>query len=280
MIFDEKTGNEKEVDEKERKEITQSIVDPESGMFHKGEKERCFAYSQHAICDHHGFVIAVKTFPGNMHDSVTFFETYESIPEEIRENIHQIALDAGYKTPGIARFLEKREVIAYLPYKRPMTKKGYFKKSEYEYDAEKNQYICPNGEVMKYTTTNRTGYNEYKSDPKKCENCPLINQCTQSKNHTKLIQRHVWQEYLDHAEEMRKTAQWKSHYKNRKETIEKVFAENKEYHNLRYTRVRGLEKNQFQATMIFACHNLMKMARRKWDIKEMQEKKWEEMAKK
>jgi len=32
--------------------------------------------------------------------------------------------------------------------------------------------------------------------------------------------------------------------------------------------------------MIFACHNLMKMARRKWDIKEMQEKKWEEMAKK
>ncbi|WP_302609114.1 transposase, partial [uncultured Dubosiella sp.] len=47
------------------------------------------------------------------------------------------------------------------------------------------------------------------------------------------------------------------------------FAENKEYHNLRYTRVRGLEKNQFQATMIFACHNLMKMARRKWDIKEM-----------
>jgi len=57
-----------------------------------------------------------------------------------------------------------------------------------------------------------------------------------------LIQRHVWQEYLDRAEEMRKTAQWKSHYKNRKETIEKVFAENKEYHNLRYTRVRGLEK--------------------------------------
>ncbi|WP_277820867.1 transposase [Dubosiella muris] len=47
---------------------------------------------------------------------------------------------------------------------------------------------------------------------------------------------------MDRAEEMRKTAQWKSHYKNRKETIEKVFAENKEYHNLRYTRVRGLEK--------------------------------------
>ena len=29
---------------------------------------------------------------------------------------------------------------------------------------------------------------------------------------------------------------------------------------LRYTRVRGLEKNRCNASMIFACHNLKKMA--------------------
>lgn len=29
---------------------------------------------------------------------------------------------------------------------------------------------------------------------------------------------------------------------------------------LRFTRVRGLEKNRANATMIFACHNLKKMA--------------------
>lgn len=77
--------------------------------------------------------------------------------------------------------------------------------------------------------------------------------------------RHIWQEYLDEAEFTRHTRRWKEIYPRRKETIERVFAENKEHHNLRFTRLRGLQKNQDQATMIFACHNLVKLARWKWN---------------
>ena len=265
LAFDEKTGEEIEVSESQQKEIKQSNTDPESGLFHKGEKEKCFAYSQHAICDNHGYVLAVRTFPGNTHDSTSFFETFESLPENIKEKVKEIALDAGYKTPSVLRFLDHRDILSYLPYKRPMTKKGYFKKHEYQYDSEKNQYVCPNGEILKYTTTNRKGYREYKSDPKRCEKCPMKDRCTKSKNNTKLITRHIWQEHVDKAEEIRRTPMWKTKYPRRKETIERVFAENKEHHNLRYTRVRGLKKNQFQATMLFACHNLIKMARMKWE---------------
>ena len=51
---------------------------------------------------------------------------------------------------------------------------------------------------------------------------------------------------------------------NRKETIERIFGDCKEQHGLRYTRVRGLLKNQQNATLIFACHNLKKMANWRW----------------
>lgn len=72
-----------------------------------------------------------------------------------------------------------------------MTKEGDFKKYEYVYDEYYDCYICPGNEILKYTTTKREGYKEYKSDPGKCKNCKNINKCTQSKEKVKVVTRHV-----------------------------------------------------------------------------------------
>ena len=64
----------------------------------------------------------------------------------------------------------------------------------------------------------------------------------------------------EQAEEIRHTQEWKEIYLKRKETIERVFADCKENNGLRYTRLRGLKKNQQNAWLIFACHNLKKVA--------------------
>jgi hypothetical protein len=153
----------------------------------------------------------------------------------------------------------------YIPYKRPMTKKGFFPKREYVYDEAQDIYICPNLKDLKYSTTNRQGYKEYKSDPKECINCPFLNQCTKSKNHQKTVTRHVWEEYMEFAEEIRSTDLWKEIYPKRKETIERVFADDKENHCLRFTRIMGIKKNGQQAALIFACHNLQRIARWRWN---------------
>ena len=52
-------------------------------------------------------------------------------------------------------------------------------------------------------------------------------------------------------------------YPLRKETIERVYADCKEKHGLRFTRIRGLKKNQQESLIIFGCHNLGKLARMK-----------------
>jgi len=49
-------------------------------------------------------------------------------------------------------------------------------------------------------------------------------------------------------------------YKLRKETIERIFAQGKEYHGLRFTRVRGLEKNRCLRYLLYACLNIKKLA--------------------
>ena len=235
-------------------------TDPESGYYCKGEKERVFAYSAHVAVDNKGFVLDVHVTPGNVHDSQAFYPLYDSLMNKFDEKIQAVVMDVGYKTPGIAKKILDNNKLPILPYKRPMTEAGFFKKYEYIYDKEKNVYICPNGQVLRYTTTNRNGYREYKSVPEKCKNCPLLNKCTKSKNTTKVILRHIWQDSLDYAEELRKTDYHKEVYKKRKETVERQFGEGKENNTLRYTRYKGVKKNQNYITLLFACMNLKKLA--------------------
>ena len=136
------------------------------------------------------------------------------------------------------------------------------------YDEYYDCYICPSNEVLIYSNTNKKGYKEYKSNPEKCEECPLREQCTKSKNIQKVITRHVWEEYKEQMNENRYTQNWKDNYPLRKETVERTFGDCKEQMGLRFTRVRGLQKNSHNSTIIFACHNLKKMALWSWKYKE------------
>ena len=141
-----------------------------------------------------------------------------------------------------------------------MTKEGYFKKYEYVYDEYYDCILCPGLQVLPYSTTNREGYREYKSDPTKCKNCPCLNQCTQSKAQQKVVTRHVWEDYMELAEDYRHTPVYRDIYKLRSQTIERVFADAKEKHAMRYTQLRGLQKVKMQVTLTFACMNLKKLA--------------------
>ena len=249
--------------EAKKKQITKSKTDPESGMFHKGEHERQFAYVANTACDNNNFVLDFAVGAGNIHDSVMFDEVYDKVVKRFPK-IEMIAIDAGYKTPWIAKKITDDGRIPLMPYKRPMTKKGFFKKYEYVYDEYYDCMICPNNEVLKYSTTNREGYREYKSDPKICGACPYRNKCTESKANQKTVTRHIWEDYLELAEDYRHTPKYKKIYERRKETIERVFADAKERHGMRYTQYRGLEKVKAETALRFACMNLKKLAQWKW----------------
>ena len=249
----------KELKCKEEREITrkESLTDQESGYYVKGEHEKCFAYSAQTACDENGYVLGSVVVAGNIHDSQSFQPLYEETIKN-NQNIKNIVADAAYKTPTIAKTVhtDNKELIA--PYKRPMTKDGYFKKYEYEYHGEGDFFTCPAGVILKYRTTNRNGYREYKSEPGSCHNCPLKGQCTLSKNKT--LTRHIHQKHLDQVEKIRLLPEVRKIYAKRKETIERVFGDTKYKQSLGCTTLRGLEKNQNRVLLIFACHNLKKMA--------------------
>lgn len=250
-------------EKEEIKEIKESTTDPESGYYVKDERTKQFAYSFHAATDRNGFVLGSIVTPGNIHDSHMLQPLVEKIMDKVKKPL-AVAADAAYKTPAICNFLIENGITPALPYTRPKTKEGFIRKHEYVYDEHYNCYICPQGEILSYTTTTKEGYRQYKSNPLKCSKCPLLEQCTQSQNHQKLIQRHIWEGYLEEAEHLRHKQEIKEIYARRKESIERVFADAKEKHGMRWTTLRGLKKLSMQAMLTFAAINLKKLANWTW----------------
>lgn len=241
------------------REVRVSTTDPEAGLFHKGEHKVVFAYTAHVACDEHNFVLGCEVTPGNVHDSTVFDTVYEDVVDRFEE-VETVTVDAGYKTPWICKKVldDGREISA--PYKRPMTKEGYFKRYEYVYDEYYDCVICPHNQVLKYSTTNRQGYREFKSDPKVCRSCPDLMRCTQRRNCQKIVTRHIWDSYLDQAEDFRHSVKGRSTYSMRGQTIERVFADAKEKHAMRFTLHRGLERVKKSIVLTFAAMNLKKLA--------------------
>ena len=241
------------------KTVTVSTTDPECGVFRKGEHETQFAYEAHTACDERGFVLGYEVTAGNVHDSTAFDAVYDKVTDKFPE-ARTITMDSAYRTPWICKRIFEDGRNASLPYKCPMTKEGFFKKYEYVYDEYYDCIICPNDQVLKYSTTNREGYREYKSDPKVCTSCPHLHKCTHSNTCQKVVTRHIWEDWMELADHFRHTPEGKASYERRKETIERVFADAKEKHAMRYTHTRGLTRVKSWVGFKFAAMNLKKLA--------------------
>lgn len=248
----------------EERQIKESTTDPESGYYVKGEREKQFAYSCHTACDRHGFVLGMIVTPGNVHDSVIFPLLLQTVTEHFGKPFAVVA-DAAYKTIPIAHRLREQDILAVFPYTRPGGVKGMLKKKDFFYDEYYDCYLCENNQILRYRTTTRDGYREYVSDPRICETCPLLSQCTKSRDHRKVILRHLWQEAMDEVEHLRHTDVNRALYRKRQETIERVFADAKEKHGMRWTRYRGVKKTTLQAMLTFIALNLKKIANWSWD---------------
>ena len=245
-------------------ERTVSKTDPDCGMFVKGAHERQFAYEAHIACDKHGFVLGVEVTAGNVSDSVAWDAVYDQVMNSFPE-VKFVTMDAGYKTPWIAKKTLDDGKVSVFPYTRHKGKKDRFRPWDYKYDPAKDVFTCPHGEELRHTTTDRNGKRIYRSTPKNCVSCPFKASCGANEKGQKLLTTHIWQEYLDIVEAVRKTDLGKEIYAKCKETIERVFADAKEKHAMRYTHHRGLARVSTWVRLKYAAMNLKKMAVWKWN---------------
>ncbi len=67
---------------------------------------------------------------------------------------------------------------------------------------------------------------------------------------------------MEKAEDIRHTIGSKEMYRKRSQKSERVFADGKEKHGLKYTKKRGKKRVRDELLLLFACMNIKKMAQR------------------
>ena len=93
-------------DEIERKHIKVSKTDPESGYYHRDNKEKGFMYLEHRTVNGKCNIITdAHVTKGNLHDSVVCTERLEYQKDKLGLNIKKVGLDSGYDTYDIKKYV-------------------------------------------------------------------------------------------------------------------------------------------------------------------------------
>src|SRR3974390_1575560 len=157
----------------ETKEIKVSRTDSDSGYMVRDGKPKGFFYLDHrTVAGQHAIITDTHVTPANVHDSVPYLGRLDRQRERFGFAIRAVGVDAGYASAAITQGLEERNIYGVIGYRTPTHRDGYFYKREYRYDEKLDVYICPNGHLLPYRTTNREGYRQYHSDADKCRSCP------------------------------------------------------------------------------------------------------------
>ena len=265
-----KKQNKKEflyIDEIEEKDIKVSNTDKESGYYHRDNKEKGFMYLDHRTVDSKcNIIVDCHITKGNVHDSLPYINRLEYIKNKYGFKIKEVGIDSGYDTLDIKKYLHDNEIFGVIAYRRYAKSETTVRKNRFKYIKESDCYICPEtGVILEYTgRIDRNGY-KYYSSKENCNNCPEKTGCCNKKEY-RTITRHICEELNEEMRERRLSERGRALYKQRKEKIERSFADSKNNHGYIYAMYKGIEKNQNYTWLICAAQNIKNIAIKKEKI--------------
>jgi transposase len=250
---------------KERGQNVVSLTDPES-RFMENKKERIeLSYNPQITADRDSGIIVANDVTQDCTDHHQLQPPVEKTEETVGElpEDTKLGFDNGYFSGANLRYLEEKGLDGYIPDRKQAgemkgnkPKMRSFSKDSFDYDEEKDLFLCPNGELL-----SRKGEYEYNGKPvyayygANCGECPFRSECA-----WKGTKRVITSDGYE-GERRRMTAKLRSdtgkaEYKKRKETVEWIFGNIKQNMKFREFLTRGLESVRTEYNLVCSAHNL------------------------
>jgi len=245
-----------------------SLTDPEA-RFMENKKERIeLSYNPQNTVDHDSGIIVANDVTQDCTDHHQLQPQVEKTEENVGElpEDTKLGFDNGYFSGANLRYLEEKGMDGYIPdskqageMKGNKPKDGPYSKDKFEYDEDKDQFICPNGEML-----SRKGEYEYNGKPlyayygANCGECPFRSGCAGEGKIRAITSDGYEAERRRMAAKMRSEA-GKEEYKKRKETVEWIFGNIKQNMKFREFLTQGLESVRTEYNLLCSAHNLKVM---------------------
>jgi hypothetical protein len=142
-------------------------------------------YSLHGTFDEKNGLIVNSDVAGENNDLNQFAQQITKANEILKKKCDVACADSGYANTRELKKIDEQEIKVIVPSQRQASKKKPkpFDKSNFQYDSERDCYLCPEGRVLTYSYTNNyEGHKVYMMREKAiCQGCPHFGVCTTSK---------------------------------------------------------------------------------------------------
>ena len=197
----------------------------------------------------------------------------ENVKAWLGEYPEVVVADAGYGSEENYDYLQKRHIPAYIKYntfhyeqKKRNKKKKPYRQENFEYDPEKDEYICPQGQRLPYASSREhRSANGYVSERRiyegqTCNTCPVKDECTRAAGNRKLTIGVELQKMRQKAQDRLVSPRGLKMRSQRPIEVEAVYGRLKQNWGFRRFLLRGLEKVKTEWGILCMAHNIAKVA--------------------
>ena len=253
-----------EYDTAKTKEVTKSITDPECGLMKRPGKPIGFHYLDHQTCDSkHGIITDVFVTAGNVHDSTPHTARLKYQIDKFDLKTEAICADASYDSGEVYDSMLKLNIKTFIPERSRSGTPNYeseFDPKNFTYCETEDKIICPAGNELTFSTyrkkDRRKRYSAGKSD---CKECPHKNQCIGNSKNPRNVDRSLHEEARSVQRKNLNSPEYNAAMRLRQIWCEGNFSHQKERHNLRRTRKRGIERVTEQCLLSACALNLKRL---------------------
>jgi len=246
---------------KREKRTSRNRHEPEARMMPCEGRKR-FAYNAQAVVDEaSGMIVAEGVFSEPCDQGLLV-----GMLDESEKNLGRVAQDTvadkGYRSERQIGEAAARgyPVLVHL-YETEGNRARPYHVSRFEYQAEKDCCICPQGQRLEYERTSRAGHRGLLQKIYRChhgQQCGVAGECTQDKQGRKVA---LSRYHGALVEQRRRQAQAENRVKLKKRSyiVERAFAEIKQHLGFRRWNYRGLDGVRTEWAFVCSVYNLKRL---------------------
>lgn len=247
-----------------------SLIDPDARslpMNNLGHTD--IAYNVQSVVDDKNYLVAHFSVE-NVSDVHLLNKSAATAKAELNVDTLEVLADKGYHYGAELQKCADNQITTYVAYPDQdyKTKEEGFRKEDFEYDADKDVYVCPIGEEL---TTNGTVYEKhgrngqvqnrfrrYRLPFAKCKSCICAAFCLTESAYRIRHGRHIERSLDEAATEANRLRVLNSRhkYKRRQAIVEHPFGTIKRSWGFYYTLLKGKEKVNGEYSLVFLAYNM------------------------
>ena len=184
-----------------------------------------------------------------------------------------VTADASYATGENLEGCRDLGVTLFAPWKensftqQKRNDKRQIPKEEFVWDADAQQYVCPEGKGLPFSHRTTKQRNDgspievsiYQADPADCGACPCKQRCTKAE--ARMVNRLPYEELIEEHRQRMQTDEAKAMTSKRGSSVERSFADLKTWRGMERLSGRGLVRAYVQTGLSVLTHNLRVLGR-------------------